>query len=108
MVAIVIAAVAVEAFIVIGTTTWVTHVHESTNKDAKKYRLHKNNMVEVWDLKSDGKTDYVIADKIDDAIAEEGLTIIKDNYPEVYNSIDKNTLRNLILLNVSKNLNYEE
>ena len=35
-VAIVIAAVAVEAFIVIGTTTWVTHVHESTNKDAQK------------------------------------------------------------------------
>ena len=106
-VAIVIAAVAVEAFIVIGTTTWVTHVHESSNKDIKKYKQYKNNAVEVWDLKNEGKTDFAITDKIDDAIIEEGFTIIKDNYPEVYNSIDKNTLRNLILLNVSKNLYYE-
>lgn len=103
-VAIVIAAVAVEAFIVIGTTTWVTHGREAADQ---MNNLHlNNNMLEVWDLKHGGQNDYIVADKINDAIVKEGLDLIKDNFPEVYNNVDENTLRNVILLNVSKNLSY--
>lgn len=55
MVAIVIAAVAVEAFIVIGTTTWVTHVHESTNKDAKNTECTKTTWLKYGILRVMGK-----------------------------------------------------
>lgn len=105
-VAIVVAAVAVEAFVFIGTTTWVTHVHQ------KEYQSldyqSKNSMVEIWGLKANSGKDYFIADNINAAIAEEGLLVIKENFPEVYETIDKNALRNLILLNVSKNMPHEE
>lgn len=105
-VAIVIAAVAVEAFIVLGTTTWVTHVHESAYQESDFQQ--QNSMIEVWNLKNDGKADYSLTDKINNAIVEEGLSIIKENFPAVYENVDENTLRNLILLNISKNLPYEE
>ena len=105
-VAIVIAAVAVEAFIVLGTTTWVTHVHNSANQKLESEQ--HNRVIEVWNLKSDKKTDYFLTDKINNEIVEEGLSIIKEDFPEVYEKVDANTLRNLILLNISKNLSYEE
>ena len=104
-VAIVIAAVAVEAFVVIGTTTWVTHGQHAIR--SRGYSSEQNHLLEVWDLKSQGKRDYVIADKINDSIVEEGLVIIRDNFPEVYEIVDKNILRNVILFNLSKNLYYE-
>lgn len=100
-VAVVIAAIAVEAFIVMGTTTWITHVHQSAYQEVD-YQ-NQNSMIEVWDLKNSGEEDFFITNKINEAIVEEGLQIIKENFPEIYEAINENTLRNIILLNISKN-----
>lgn len=102
-VAIVIAAVAVEAFVVIGTTTWVTHVH---GKDAKVDE-NSNDAIKLWELKKGEENTYIPAGKINDEIVNEGMKIIQENFPEVYNNVDKVALRNLILINVQNNCNYD-
>lgn len=110
--AVVIAAVAVETAVVIGTTVWVTHVHQSSNNINESNRIERrdidtNQAIELWNLKDNDRHTYIIADKINDAIVSEGMKIIKDNFPKVFEKIDKQTLKNIILLNVQKNTSHE-
>ena len=69
---------------------------------------NQNNSLEVWHLKKGVETDYMMANKINDAIAQEGIQIIKEHFPEVYETVNENALTNLILLNLSKNASYEK
>ena len=105
-VAVVIVAVAVEAFLFVGTTTWVTHVHDKAINEINS--PNQNSVLEVWDLKKGAESDYMMANQINDAIAQEGIQIIKEHFPDVYEAVDENTLRNVILLNLSKNTSYEK
>ncbi len=102
-VAVVIAAVAAEVFVVIGTTTWVTHVH-GTQVDASK---DDNPAIQIWDLKDGDEKTYIPADKINNELVEEGIGFIKTEFPEVLEKIDEPTLRNIILINIQKNTAYE-
>ncbi|GJG31863.1 hypothetical protein PRBRB14_27420 [Hallella multisaccharivorax DSM 17128] len=106
-VAIVIAAIAVEAFLWIGTTTWVTHVHgkvvEKVSDTTSQINENSNKAVQVWDLKQSVAKTYIPSDDVNEALVEEGMNIIRENYPEIYNKVNKQELRNLILLNIAKN-----
>ena len=106
-VAIVVAAIAVEAFLWIGTTTWKTHVHGKVvdNESITTSKIYKDNnkAIQVWDLKQSAAKTYIPTDNVNEALVEEGMNVIRENYPEIYNKINKQELRNLILLNIAKN-----
>lgn len=102
-VAIVIAAIAVEAVVIIGTTTWVTHVHGGDNGSDGNGKLY-NKAIEIWDLKSDSKNTYLMTNEVNNALVNEGLNVIKDNFPDIYKKVDKRMLRNIILLNLENNI----
>ena len=96
-VAVVVAAIAVEAFLWIGTTTWVTHIHGKVVDD------DDNEAVQVWALKQSAAKTYLPTDNVNEALVEEGMNVIRENYPKIYNKVNKQELRNLILLNIAKN-----
>ena len=57
----------------------------------------------MWDLKQSAAKTYIPTDNVNEALVEEGMNVIRENYPEIYNKINKQELRNLILLNIAKN-----
>ncbi len=103
-IAVVVAAVAVEAVVVIGTATWVTHVHGgSEHKTLHRAYETKNSATHFIDIQNSTlKNGYVMSDKVNEAILEEGYKVVEENFPEVYKQVDKNTLRNIILMSLQK------
>ena len=102
--AIVIAAVAVEAVVVIGTATWVTHVHggSSSQPPHRAYGIQNSATHFINIQNSTLKNGYVMSDKVSEAILEEGYKVVEENFPEVYKKINKNTLSNIILMSLQK------
>lgn len=103
--AVVVAAVAVEAVVVLGTTTWVTHVHGGDGGKTKHHHAYEMNNSAAHFINiqnSTLKNGYMISDKVNEAIVEEGYKVVEENFPEVYKQVDKNTLRNIILTSLQK------
>lgn len=84
-------------------------MHQSSNNINNSDKIESrgidtNQAIELWNLKDKDRHTYIMADKINDEIVNEGMDIIKNNFPEVFEKIDKQTLKNIILLNVQKTL----
>lgn len=93
----VFAAVAVEAFLVIGTTTWVVHV----NSDCVVPEISVSQ--DVWNLK---KTESFEGD-FSSAVVDEEIDIIHKHFPKEYSIVDKTILRNFLLQHVQELENNE-
>ena len=45
---------------------------------------------------------YNISIKLSGAILKQGYNVVEENFPEVYKKVNKNTLRNIILMSFQK------
>ena len=89
-----IAAVAAEAFVVLGTTTWVSHgqsLDSSSNSTAVQ---------QVWNLKSDAKTS--LPSDLTNEIVEEGIEMMQEQLPQEFAHVDKKALKTILLLKLQK------
>ena len=96
----VIAAVAVEAVVVLGTTLFVTHVHSDVQATVD-HKLSSSEAIKVWLSKNKLNDTYIIEDKVKKNIVDEGLKVLKTNFPEITSLLSEKELRNLIYLNVN-------
>lgn len=96
----VIAAVAVEAVVVLGTTLFVTHVHSDVQATVD-HKLSSSEALKVWLSKNKLNDTYIIEDKVKKNIVDEGLKVLKTNFPEITSLLSEKELRNLIYLNVN-------
>ena len=96
----VVAAVAVEAVVVLGTTVLVTHVNSETQA-AVDHKLSSSEVLKVWLSKNELNDTYIIKDKVKENIVDEGLNVLKTSFPEITNQLSETELRNLIYLNMN-------
>ena len=92
--AIVIAAIAVEAFCIVGTTMWMTHVNGQHSSDGFPV------VQQFWNLKNCNTVPS--NQKLLDTIVNEGLNVIRVNFPKEYAKADKEVLKEVLMLHVLK------
>lgn len=89
----VVAAVAVEAFVVVGTTVWVTHV-KGQNPPPPAGR--PTSLLQLWNLKSSKTSSNVLTEQM----VYVAMDIIRKNYPKEFEKMDKRLLKEIILLHI--------
>lgn len=89
-----VAAVAAEAFVVLGTTTWVTH-GQSLDNTASGTAVQQ-----MWNLK--GNKDYQVSTELTNEIVNQGLMMMKENFPEELENVDEKVLKNILMLKIQR------
>lgn len=89
-----IAAVAAEAFVVLGTTTWVTH-GQSLDTPSSGTAVQQ-----MWNLKNN--KDYQVPTDLTNEIVNQGLEMMKKNFPDELANVDEKALKNILMLKVQK------
>lgn len=90
----VVAAVAAEAFVVLGTTTWVTHGQSLDNP------FGGTAVQQMWNLKNN--KDYQVPTELTNEIVNQGLEMMKENFPDELANVDEQALRNILMLKIQK------
>lgn len=89
-----IAAVAAEAFVVLGTTTWVTHGQSLVDPS------NSTAVQQMWNLKSDTRTS--LPSDLTNEIVDEGIDMMQEQFPKEFAHVDKKALKAILLLKLQK------
>lgn len=95
-----IAAAAAEAFVVLGTTTWVVNGQSLDNS------VSGTAVQQMWNLK--GNKDYQVSTELTNEIVSQGLMMMKENFPEELANIDEKALKNILMLKIQRMIKNED